>query len=76
MLEVGGYVALALVLVEVALIFFLIKDKTSVGLFSAASIAIFPFAAFFWMDNRVTKITIPKCPTQNRIGSVKHGLVA
>ena len=62
---VGGYIALALVLVEVMLIAFLVTQKTNVRLFLAASITVFVFTGFFWIDNRVIKITI------HRIGTIQ-----
>jgi len=62
---VGGYIALALVLVEVMLIAFLVTQKTNVRSFLAASIIVFVFTGFFWIDNRVIKITI------HRIGTIQ-----
>ena len=58
MLEAGGYVALALLIVEVVLIFSLVRGKTTIGVFAIVSPVIFFAAAFFWMENRVTEMTI------------------
>jgi ABC-type multidrug transport system fused ATPase/permease subunit len=62
-MEVGGYVALALVLVEVALIFFFVRGKTTKTAFVMASFTILFITAFFWMGNRVTEISIASVGT-------------
>ena len=63
MLEAGGYVAVALVVVEVVLVFFFARGKTTKTAFVIASFAIMFLAAFFWMGNRVTEITIASVGT-------------
>jgi hypothetical protein len=62
-LEAGGYVAIALVIVEVVLVFFFAGGKTTKSAFVMASLAIMFLAAFFWMGNRVTEITIASVGT-------------
>jgi hypothetical protein len=62
-LEAGGYVAVALVIVEVVLVFFFARGKTAKTAFVMASFAIMFLAAFFWMGNRVTEITIASVGT-------------
>ena len=62
-MEVGEYVALALVLVEVALIFFFVRGTTTKGAFITASFPIVFLAAFFWNGSRVTEITIASVGT-------------
>jgi hypothetical protein len=57
-LDTGGYVALALVVVEVMLIIFFVRGKTSKGTFVAASVPMVFLAGFFWMGGRVTEMTI------------------
>jgi len=57
-LDTGGYVALALVAVEVMLIIFFVRGKTSKGTFVAASVPMVFLAGFFWMGGRVTEMTI------------------
>ena len=63
MLEAGGYVALALVLVEVVLVFLFVRGKTTKTAFVMASFVILFITAFFWMGNRVTEITIASVGT-------------
>ena len=63
MLEAGGYVALALVLVEVILVFLFVRGKTTKTAFVMASFVILFITAFFWMGNRVTEITIASVGT-------------
>ena len=58
MLEAGGYIAVALVIVEVVLIFSLVWGKTTKGVFAIVSPVIIFAAAFFWMGDRVTEMTI------------------
>jgi hypothetical protein len=58
MLEAGRYVALALLIVGVVLIFALVRGKTTKGVFAIVSPVIFFAAAFFWMEDRVTEMTI------------------
>jgi hypothetical protein len=62
-LEAGGYVAVALVIVEVVLVFFFARGKTAKTAFVMASFAIMFLAAFFWTGNRVTEITIASVGT-------------
>jgi hypothetical protein len=62
-LEAGGYVALALVLVEVILVFLFVRGKTTKTAFVMASFVILFITAFFWMGNRVTEITIASVGT-------------
>jgi high-affinity Fe2+/Pb2+ permease len=62
-LEAGGYVAVALVVVQVVLVFFFARGKTTKTAFVMASFAIMFLAAFFWMGNRVTEITIASVGT-------------
>src|ERR1700730_5133704 len=58
MLEAGRYVALALLIVGVVLIIFsLVRGKTIKGVFALVSLIFFA-AAFFWMEDRVTEMTI------------------
>lgn len=61
--EIGGYVALVFVLIEVVLLVFLALGKMPKPAFLAASLPVFFFAAFFWLDNRVTEITLPSLGT-------------
>ena len=58
MLEAGGYIATALIAVEVVLIFSLVRGKTTKGVFAIVSPVIVFAAAFFWMGDRVTEMTI------------------
>jgi hypothetical protein len=58
MLDAGGYVALALLVVEVVLIFSLVRRKTTKGVFALVSLVILFAVAFFWMGDRVTEMTI------------------
>jgi hypothetical protein len=62
-LEVGGYVAVALVVIEVVLVVFFARGKTTKTAFAMASLAIIFLAVFFWMGNRVTEITIASVGT-------------
>jgi DNA invertase Pin-like site-specific DNA recombinase len=57
-LEAGGYIATALIAVEVVLIFSLVRGKTTKGVFAIVSPVIVFAAAFFWMGDRVTEMTI------------------
>jgi hypothetical protein len=58
MLEAGRYVALALLIVGVVLIIFsLVRGKTIKGGFALVSLIFFA-AAFFWIEDRVTEMTI------------------
>jgi hypothetical protein len=57
-LEVGGYIAIALIVVEVVLIFSLMRGKTTKGVFAIVSPVIVFAVAFFWMGDRVTEMTI------------------
>jgi hypothetical protein len=57
-LEAGGYIAIALIAVEVVLIFSLMRGKTTKGVFGLVSPVIFFAAGFFWMGDRVTEMTI------------------
>ena len=58
MLEAGRYVALALLTVGVVLIIFsLVRGKTIKGVFALVSLIFFA-ATFFWMEDRVTEMTI------------------
>ena len=58
MLEAGGYIAIALIAVEVVLIFSLVRGKTTKGVFAIVSPAILFAVAFFWMGDRVTEMTV------------------
>jgi hypothetical protein len=59
-MEVGGYVALGLVVIEVMLIGLFVRGKPPIskGSFIAASVPIVFLAGFFWMGDRVTEMTI------------------
>jgi len=57
-LEAGGYIAIALIAVEVVLIFSLVRGKTTKGVFAIVSPVILFAVAFFWMGDRVTEMTI------------------
>jgi hypothetical protein len=57
-LEAGGYIATALIAVQVVLIFSLVRGKTTKGVFAIVSPVIVFAAAFFWMGDRVTEMTI------------------
>jgi hypothetical protein len=62
-LDAGGYIAVTLVIIEVILVFFFAFGKTTKAAFVMASFAIMFLAAFFWMGNRVTEITIASIGT-------------
>jgi hypothetical protein len=62
-LEVGAYIAIALLIVEMVLVVSLLRGKTTKGTFLVVSPVIVATAAFFWMGNRVTEFTIPKVAT-------------
>jgi hypothetical protein len=58
MLEAGGYIAVALVAVAVVLGFYVVWGKTTKGVFLTVAPVILFVAAFFWMGDRVTEMTI------------------
>jgi hypothetical protein len=61
-LNTGGYVALALVLLEVVLVLFFASKMTRTA-FGIASLTILFLAMFFWVGDRVTEIIIPTIGT-------------
>ena len=59
-MQTGGYVAITLIAVEIVLVFSLALGKAAMskGLFAIASAIIVFAAAFFWMNDRITELTI------------------
>jgi hypothetical protein len=58
-LDAGGYVALALLFVELVLILFFVRKKILKAAFITVSFPIVFLAVYFWNGSRVTEITIP-----------------
>lgn len=58
MSEAGRYIAIALIAVQVILIFSLVRGKTTKAVFAIVSPVIVFAAAFFWMGDRVTEMSI------------------
>jgi hypothetical protein len=63
LLEVGGYVALAFVLIEVVLLVFLVLGKIPKNRISSSFSSRLLFCPPFWLYNRVTEITLPSLGT-------------